>query len=375
MAISPLGWHVTGLPGARELAAQGCSARQIAEALDLSELTVKRWAWRNRVDLPKYVHNVKPDHARMVELAEAGMTTTEIANELGCCFATVRNTLKNFGIVPLRKPQASGLRHMARAEKMASMYRQGLTLEKIGQKFGVTRERTRQILKSIGVNTADKPKKVLSSIEAKRARMDAASIIRWGVPHAGMKAARADGTLGAFVSQRNNARWRGIEWGLLFADWLTIWNASGKLALRGRGKGRYVMSRIKDEGGYRLGNVHIQESTENNSEGIAKCRHNKAQTPGVYKLYPGLAKPWVAKFQKRQLGMFATEAEATAARLDAERSRNAVSVLRGKGYHMRHTKDGSRRYEVMVRGKYIGTFKTPEEALAARAAALELKAA
>lgn len=330
MAVSPLGWHVTGLPGAHELAAQGCSARQIARALNLSELTVKRWAWRNRVELPKYVRDVKPDHARMIELAEAGMTTTEIANELDYCYATVRRALRAFGVTPARKSQAKGLREVERAEKMASMFRQGLTLQNIGEHFGVTRERVRQILQVLDIKPEDGGSHKVATL--RRARIsqtkEAKSIANYGLGVAEVAECRKNGLLYSFKNQRNAAKVRGIEWSLTLGEWLTVWQESGKLAQRGRGKGKYVMSRIRDEGGYRVGNVHIQLSTDNNSQGIAKCRHNKAKTPGVWLMYPGLAKPWMARHGRVTLGLFATEAEGAEAKRQYLAARAAALDLK-----------------------------------------------
>jgi hypothetical protein len=196
------------------------------------------------------------------------------------------------------------------------MYRQGLTLVKIGDHFGVTRERVRQIIRPLGVLRSDSVRSKTGALDkaAKRARMDADSLRRWGVTYAEKKEYRANGLIPSFVQQRNSAKSRGIAWTLLFSRWLAIWQESGKLELRGRGKGRYVMSRIKDEGGYVMGNVHIQLSTENNREGLAKCRNNKPANTGVLLLYPGLSKPWMACVGHAKLGQFATEGEAVAAR-------------------------------------------------------------
>jgi transposase len=375
MALSPLGWHVFGLPGAHDLVAQGKSADEIAAALDVSELTVKRWAQRSRITLPAPTPKGKDErHQRVVDLAQSGRTLDEIAAATEYSYPAVSNILRKYGVKAVRKWGGStGPRDLERAEKIASMYRQGVVLEKIGEHFGITRERVRQVLRKIGVTAQEGGACKLAEHNkaATLAKRNLRTMTKWGLSYDEMKARRKDGTLAAFIQQRNSAGSRGIVWRLLFSEWLDVWLQSGKLALRGRGKGHYVMSRIKDEGGYVIGNVHVQLSTENNSQGLAKCRNNKAAHTGVWRIYPGTGKPWVAKYSKTMIGMYATEREAIAARREyVERNRLTVR-MRGRGYSIIRGKNGNDRYQVMVGRQYIGTFKTPEAALQARAVALQ----
>lgn len=53
-----------------------------------------------------------------------------------------------------------------------------------------------------------------------------------------------------YREQKYNARGRGIEWSLTYEEWLKIWTDSGKLHLRGRKGGGYVMARFGDVGPY-----------------------------------------------------------------------------------------------------------------------------
>lgn len=76
--------------------------------------------------------------------------------------------------------------------------------------------------------------------------------------------------MNAYLRQKNAKRLdtegNPIEMKLSFTQWLAIWVDSGHLNNRGRGKGKYVMSRINDLGHYELGNVFIQLHTENVSQ-------------------------------------------------------------------------------------------------------------
>lgn len=71
---------------------------------------------------------------------------------------------------------------------------------------------------------------------------------------------------GAFLKQRQSAKWRGIDFRLTFAEWLSIWEASGHLSERGRRRGQYVMARFGDRGPYAVGNVKIITQVQNSQE-------------------------------------------------------------------------------------------------------------
>jgi len=66
-----------------------------------------------------------------------------------------------------------------------------------------------------------------------------------------------------YQKHKSTAKVRGIDFNLTFDEWLNIWQNSGHYQDRGRGKGKYVMSRIDDKGGYTLGNVFIQLNKDN----------------------------------------------------------------------------------------------------------------
>ena len=72
----------------------------------------------------------------------------------------------------------------------------------------------------------------------------------------------------AYLSQLKNARERGIEFRLTFPEWLEIWIRSRRLHLRGRGKGKYCMSRKEDKGAYEVGNVKINLNKTNTQDAL-----------------------------------------------------------------------------------------------------------
>lgn len=81
----------------------------------------------------------------------------------------------------------------------------------------------------------------------------------------------------AFDQQRKNSKHRKIGWELTFDQWLAIWMASGRMGLRGRGIGRFCMSRIGDRGPYAVGNVEIKSYEQNVSEGSKGIKRTAEQ--------------------------------------------------------------------------------------------------
>lgn len=267
-----------------------------------------------------------------------------------------------------------------RTARIVAMHKQGVSLEKIGQQFKVTRERIRQILKKNGLDssTGGMKRNFAMKREVQQERKEQARIARnaamYGLPFEVVDQLRKDGVLKAFREQRRNAAYRGIEWKLDFKYWFSIWQASGKLHLRGRGHGKYVMSRIRDDGPYELGNVHIQLADENNREAVEKWRGQFKENPGVFCLYPGYQRPWMAQVSGKSIGLFATEEEAVEARAKtlAERGQTAGGFGRGRGWTY-VAKNKNKPYLMQCAGVTCKAFATQAEAEAAYRAAVEAR--
>lgn len=84
-----------------------------------------------------------------------------------------------------------------------------------------------------------------------------------------------------YFEQKYNARGRGILFVLTFNDWLTIWQESGHLHERGKGRGQYVMARYLDLGPYSIPNVRIITCGENLAEAqISAAKIRRTPRPG-----------------------------------------------------------------------------------------------
>lgn len=121
-----------------------------------------------------------------------------------------------------------------------------------------------------------------------------------------------------FNRQRTTAKSRGIGFDLSFDEWIGIWLESGHFHERGKGKGKYVMSRIGDVGAYVVGNVCIVSQEQNSAEFNARMRSRfsgPVRFDGVYLVSPGLKKGWVASRGRHVIGYFESESEARAAKI------------------------------------------------------------
>ena len=196
---------------------------------------------------------------------------------------------------------------------MMEMYRSGLTLQAIGDRYQITRERVRQILRKCKVSVDEGGQTLRAA--AKRAQRAAARdqryLAKYGFTYGEYVAIGARARK-AYNEQKCSARNRGLEFGLTMRQWWDIWQQSGHWNERGRGSG-YCMSRVGDRGGYTFGNVYITTCREN----VQEFRQRKpvlgrSETPGVHLRYPTLPKPFVVMHGRKVLGYFATREEAWA---------------------------------------------------------------
>lgn len=152
------------------------------------------------------------------------------------------------------------------------MHQTGSTLQEIGNLYGVTRERVRQILKPYGLvyENSGRHAKVVQREKDKRADFEKQHDERVrkyrGMSAADYDAVRklktADGTDAstAFMAQRRTQKdhYR-REWKLTFAEWWKVWEESGHWNERGKGADKYVMWRIDRTGAFEIGNVKIAQ--------------------------------------------------------------------------------------------------------------------
>jgi len=191
----------------------------------------------------------------------------------------------------------------ARTSEMADLYREGNTLQQIGDLFGITRERVRQLIGRQGLKGKDGG--LRRRAEAKRvayhwriaANRDERTQRTHGCSYAvarhlnGGQDLRAKGTPAQrFWTQKHNAvSVRHIEWRLTFPEWMAIWLASGHFHERGRGG--YVMARYGDIGPYSVTNVKIITHSQNSVESRNNVRARGVLCADGRRRYPENIKP------------------------------------------------------------------------------------
>jgi DNA-binding CsgD family transcriptional regulator len=210
-------------------------------------------------------------------LLDAGMSKEQVATAFGL---QIGHYLRQLGLLrkhtDVRAPDE-------RSSEMADLYRGGSTLEDIGQKFELSRERVRQILSKSGINKNDAGWKATraaarqaslkdkwnSSLESKNKRC----LNYYGCPYEVLRQANGDDNISrtgspaqCYLRQRESSHKRGIAWEITFPEWWRVWQESGKWPERGRGRDKYCMSRIGDRGPYRADNVAIVTNAQNSSD-------------------------------------------------------------------------------------------------------------
>lgn len=290
----------------------------------------------------------------------AGVSVREIAEKHDVTMATVYRAIRLAGVKRERSythaPEIASASAI-RAKQMAQSYVAGLTLKKIGEIHGVTRERVRQILARQGITGSDGGKALVANRKRKAreiriaADRDARCQSVYGCSFAVIQAICGDDVsltknkiTRAFTRQKVNAVMRGIEFAMTFAEWWSVWQQSGHWHERGRGQG-YVMARNGDSGPYAIGNVHICTQSQNSKESFIKTPAHvraakRAANPnaksilgrgrGYTKLKRCVTRPYQVMCGSKRIGCFATEEEARAAYLAAceERRREAEAVLK-----------------------------------------------
>lgn len=206
---------------------------------------------------------------KLSDLASRGMTIPQAAEEIGASYIYVHHFAGRNGIVFVGAKRGQKLQPPdERSDAMRSLYLSGKTLEEIGQQFGVTRERIRQIvtkhygkLAEVGGGCERSRRKKLSAAEKREARY----MKTWGCSYKQYRTVLkyASKPTYAFIGQRRNAKSRGIGWELNFWQWWSIWQQSGHWGQRGRGNDGYCMCRLNDKGPYAADNVYIATGIEN----------------------------------------------------------------------------------------------------------------
>jgi DNA-binding CsgD family transcriptional regulator len=258
------GQAINHIENIKSLSAEGLTRPEIAAKLDLCYEYVTRLARQADIEVPtKKQHSV----SSIRELAEQGLTRGQISERTGLKYQTVSKLAFNAGI-RIQRQDYSGAEcaDSDRIRQMADLYKSGRTLKQIGERFGVTRERVRQILtKHLGFNANSGGRHIRAERQRTRFELkrNQKCLEKWGCnwdQYVELRALRKPTR--AFASQKQNASKRGIDWDLTLWQWWSIWQQSNHWNDRGRGHG-FQMCRVGDQGAYSIDNVYIASGSVN----------------------------------------------------------------------------------------------------------------
>lgn len=265
-----------------ECAAGNMSVSQAARKLCLDPITIRKYAKKYDIDFSQ-------DREKIIrECAKEGLTRRETSEKTKIGYGYICQVARDHQI-EFRKEYTVGesdkARIQSRADIMAALYRSGYTLQQIGEQFGISRERVRQVISKIHGMSAEDGGQHVSAVKnavKRQTKRDAVCMKKWGCTHAQWRElidvgkrmvsegkTKDRGPTRAYASQKNNAKHRGVPFEITLLQWWDIWQASGHWSERGRGQG-YVMCRINDEGPYAVGNVFIDTAINNSSDAPKK---------------------------------------------------------------------------------------------------------
>lgn len=170
------------------------------------------------------------------------------------------------------RPYGLDPKNHERNEDMKRRFLEGATLNEIGMVYGITRERVRQILVRLGIESFDggaavrweklKLQKLENEIancmarygctpdEYRELRRLGREMIKNGVP-------RDKTPIGAYRNRMHNCTQYGIPFDLTLWQFWTIWKESGHW--NDRGQGNYGLCRKDTAKGFTIDNVFIRE--------------------------------------------------------------------------------------------------------------------
>jgi len=192
-----------------------------------------------------------------------------------------------------------GQRDIARELEMVRLYRGGQTLQQVGDVFGLTRERVRQLIKHHGITGKDggihtsAKRTAEAKAAAQRARRDARALMYYGCTYgelirlnSGIAPRVGSSAAGKFRQQKNNALARKVAWAITFPQWMAIWAESGHWNERARTRDGYVMARKGDTGPYAVGNVYITTLAGNTADYQASLKRRGVECADGFRRLP-----------------------------------------------------------------------------------------
>lgn len=185
---------------------------------------------------------------------------------------------------------AHNIPNEARELDMCRRYESGETLQAIGDRYGVTRERVRQLINPHGFTGANGGIHVVAeaSRSARRTaletRRNTQYLASYGCSYddfrllnQGMAASDTGSAAWAYRTQKFNAKRDSIPWEISFPEWIGLWAAVGGFAARGRFRNGLVLGRIDKSGPFTLANTCITSHATNSADARVQALARKGK--------------------------------------------------------------------------------------------------
>lgn len=214
---------------------------------------------------------------------EKGLTTQKIAELHDLKPYAIESIIRKAGFKVSNKKRgrpSTSENPSDRAIAMASMIKEGSTLEEVGDLYGLTKERVRQIIKPLGVTGKHgQSMRAEKNAAKKNQRLEQARNLKamkyWGVDHKRLMRLKKHNPadVKGYEQQRNNSLRRGVEWRLSIDEWMDMWKRSGKKRWKGRGANKYVLTRKRGRGPFSVENCIVAKQQDSSRSFILNNVH------------------------------------------------------------------------------------------------------
>ncbi|HVY08018.1 MAG TPA: sigma factor-like helix-turn-helix DNA-binding protein [Burkholderiales bacterium] len=181
-----------------------------------------------------------------------------------------------------------------RDAEIRDRYLRGETLGSIGKAFGLSAERIRKIVKRYGLDKKNAGLAIRNNRRPRVPQKAPQSLRVYGCAAAQLVAFSQEQRQ-AYLQHRTNARRsQGIDWTLTLAQWVDIWERSGKWAERGQGPLKYGLARVDVAGAFSAENVRVAR----NHDSAMRGRELKSAANQREALRKSRSKNWIREMAR-----------------------------------------------------------------------------
>jgi predicted DNA-binding protein YlxM (UPF0122 family) len=259
----------------------GVPVQKIAKQHRISSGLIYSVLYANEVPLRGRVNSERIDRVwdrvfEVIDDYQSDMTVKEVAAKYNVYPTIIYSILRAYK-VPLRG-YAGLMSPEGRDDEICELYRSGYTMQEIGDRYNISRQRIQQILAKFNMTYEDGGNHVKSVArqEQLKQEMDERSFNNYGYTREQFHMLRGThedynkSALGKWYQFKKNCEIHGFELQLTPLEWWDIWQKSGKFHLLERAGDGYCLGRIDQKGPFSKENCVVRKFSEN-------CRYTREQ--------------------------------------------------------------------------------------------------